>query len=57
LFTELAEKCGFKAEGRIGETLYLNGKFHDGLEMGVLRQEFERTRPKPKWLHRTFSEN
>ena len=39
-----AEKNGFKVEGRIRETLYFNGRFHDGVQMGVLREEFERTR-------------
>jgi len=38
-----AEKCGYRQEGRIRETLYFNGKFHDGVMMGVLREEFGRT--------------
>lgn len=37
-----AEKNGFKIEGRFRETLYFNGRYHDGLSMGVLREEFER---------------
>lgn len=36
-----AEKNGFRVEGRIRETLYFNGKFHEGVQMGVLREEFE----------------
>lgn len=40
-----AEKNGFRVEGKIRETLYFNGEFHDGLEMGVLREEFEKSRP------------
>jgi RimJ/RimL family protein N-acetyltransferase len=39
-----AEKNGFRIEGRIRETLYFNGKFHDGVQMGVLREEFEAAR-------------
>jgi RimJ/RimL family protein N-acetyltransferase len=39
-----AEKNGFRVEGRIRETLYFNGKFHDGVQMGVLREEFEAAR-------------
>ena len=39
-----AEKHGFRIEGRLKETLYFNGKFHDGVEMGVLREEFEKAR-------------
>ena len=42
-----AERNGFRAEGKIRETLYFNGKFHDGLQMGVLRAEFERARSGP----------
>ena len=37
-----AEKSGFRVEGRIRETLYFNGTFHDGVQMGVLRDEFKR---------------
>jgi RimJ/RimL family protein N-acetyltransferase len=37
-----AEKNGFKVEGRFRETLYFNGKYHDGLAMGVLRKDFEK---------------
>lgn len=37
-----AEKNGFKVEGRLRETLYFDGKFHDGVQMGVLRGEFRR---------------
>jgi len=45
--TRAAEKNGFRVEGKIRETLYFNGEFHDGLEMGVLRKEFEKTRSSP----------
>jgi RimJ/RimL family protein N-acetyltransferase len=36
-----ATKCGFKQEGRFRETVYFNGKYHDGLLFGMLRQEYE----------------
>jgi len=36
-----AEKSGFRVEGKIRETVYFNGKYHDGVVMGVLREEFE----------------
>ena len=39
-----AKKSGFKLEGRVRETLYFDGKFHDGVQMGVLREEFRRAR-------------
>ena len=38
-----AEKSGFRIEGRVRETLYFDGKFHDGVQMGVLREEFRRS--------------
>ncbi len=38
-----AEKNGFRVEGRARETLYFNGRFHDGVQMGVLREEFRKT--------------
>ena len=37
-----AEKSGFKVEGRMRETLYFDGKFHDGVQMGILRDEFRK---------------
>ncbi len=39
-----AEKNGFRIEGHIRQTVYFNGKFHDGVLMGVLREEFEVTK-------------
>ncbi len=36
-----AEKNGFKVEGKSRESLYFNGKYHDGVAMGVLRSDFE----------------
>ncbi len=43
-----AEKSGFRIEGRIRETLYFNGKYHDGVQMGVLREEFEKAKSGPR---------
>lgn len=37
-----AENNGLKVEGRFPETLYFNGRYHDGLAMGVLRKDFEK---------------
>jgi RimJ/RimL family protein N-acetyltransferase len=42
-----AEKNGYKIEGRPRETVYFNGKFHDGVLMGLLREEYEKTKPRP----------
>jgi RimJ/RimL family protein N-acetyltransferase len=42
-----AKKNGYKVEGRTRETVYFNNKFHDGLLMGLLREEYEKTKPKP----------
>ena len=39
-----AEKSGFRVEGKIRETVYFNGKYHDGVVMGVLREEFEKAK-------------
>jgi RimJ/RimL family protein N-acetyltransferase len=36
-------KCGFKQEGRLREEVYFNGKYHDGVLFGLLRDEY-RTR-------------
>ena len=37
-----AENNGFKVEGRFPETLYFDGRYHNGLAMGVLRKDFEK---------------
>ena len=37
-----AEKSGFRVEGRLRETLYFDGKYHDGVQMGILRDEFRK---------------
>lgn len=36
------EKLGFKQEGRIRDELFYDGKFHDSILMGVLRNEFKK---------------
>ena len=42
-----AEKNGYRVEGKARETVYFNGRFHDGILMGLLREEYEKDRPKP----------
>jgi len=34
------EKCGFRPEGRAREALFRDGRYHDALQMAILRQEF-----------------
>jgi RimJ/RimL family protein N-acetyltransferase len=34
------EKCGFKLEGRMRQAHFYDGRYHDELMMGVLREEF-----------------
>ena len=34
------EKCGFKLEGRMRQAHYYDGRYHDELMMGILREEF-----------------
>jgi RimJ/RimL family protein N-acetyltransferase len=36
------KSCGFKLEGRLRETVYFDGKYHDGLMFGLLRGEYKR---------------
>ena len=35
------EKCGFRHEGRLRKARFSDGRYHDELMMGILRQEFE----------------
>ena len=35
------EKCGFKEIGRRREAYFLNGKYHDVIEMDIIRREFK----------------
>ena len=37
------EKCGFRREGALRDDLYVNGKYHDSIIMGILRDEFNKT--------------
>jgi len=39
-----AEKNGYKIEGRIRDTVYFNGAYHDGIMMGILRDEYEKSK-------------
>ena len=39
-----AARNGYKIEGRVRETVYFNGEFHDGILMGILRKEYEKTK-------------
>jgi RimJ/RimL family protein N-acetyltransferase len=40
---KVAKNCGFKLEGRLRETVYFNGRYHDGLMFGLIRNEYIRT--------------
>lgn len=40
------EKCGFQAEGRERETVFLDGAWRDDLIMGLLGHEFRREDPR-----------
>jgi len=37
------EKCGFKEEGRLRKGHFYDGKYHDVILMGLLKDEFEKT--------------
>lgn len=39
------EKAGFKIEGRLREELFTHGKYWDAVRMGILRKEWESTKP------------
>ena len=41
-----AEKNGYKIEGKTRETVYFDGKFHEGVMMGILREEYEKANPR-----------
>lgn len=36
------EKCGFKREGILRHDRYANGKYHDTIIMGILKDEFKK---------------
>ena len=37
------KKCGFKEEGRLRKGHFYDGKYHDVILMGILKDEFEKT--------------
>ena len=39
----MCEKCGYKEEGILRESVYKNGEFKNQIVMSVLRAEFEKT--------------
>jgi RimJ/RimL family protein N-acetyltransferase len=43
---KIAKNCGFKLEGRLRETVYFNGNYHDGLMFGLIRNEYNQTKQK-----------
>ena len=38
------EKNGYKIEGRTRETIYFNGKYYNGIMMGILREEYDKAK-------------
>jgi len=36
------EKCGFKREGALRHDLYVNGRYHDSIFMGILKDAFKK---------------
>ena len=39
------EKCGFVREGVLRQDMYTDGQYSDSVIMGILREDWERTRP------------
>jgi RimJ/RimL family protein N-acetyltransferase len=37
---KLHKKAGFQEEGRLRQTLFKNGQYHDWVEFGILREEW-----------------
>lgn len=35
------EKCGFKREGVLRETRWINGRYYDTVMMGILDEDYE----------------
>ena len=35
-------RVGFKEEGRLRDFVFKNGRYHDRVEFGILRQEWEK---------------
>jgi len=42
-----AQKNGYRIEGRLRDTVYFDGEFHEGVMMGILRDEYEKTKARP----------
>ena len=40
----LARKMGFREEGRMREAVFFDNRFHDGVVLGLLRDEYERSK-------------
>ena len=36
----MCEKCGYKTEGLLRQSIYKNGKFHNQIIMSILQEEF-----------------
>lgn len=43
-----AEKNGYRIEGTLRETVYFNGRFHDGVLMGITKDDYERLKSEIK---------
>ncbi len=41
----LAEKMGFKEEGRLRDTVFFDNRFHDMVVLGLLRDEYKPDKP------------
>jgi diamine N-acetyltransferase len=39
---KVAENCGFRLEGTDRETVFFDGKYHDGVTYGILEDEFRK---------------
>jgi len=39
-----AQKNGYRIEGRLRDTVYFDGEFHEGVMMGILRDEYEKAK-------------
>jgi len=46
--TRAYEKAGFEVEGRRKEELYVDGRYHDGIIMGLTKENFQKLRKSEK---------
>ena len=44
------EKCGFAREGVLRKDMYTDGKYSDSVIMGILQEDWERTRPAQDYI-------